>query len=373
MERLHVPWLFIGPTSSGKLYKARKWIEDAHGQTLALPLESRTFSVGDGYEARVLTSPFHFEIDIPNLSMQDKQIIGELLTTFFSSCDVLNSLRTGTRKLVILRRAHSLSLPAAIRVRAVIQQFVLPAHATGMLWMTAREMTGPLALLSDAFVQYRVPRVSFATWTADAAIPEPLKTHTAWDRCNGRVERVADIVRLFPSGVLPSWPRRVQDFYDETIESILYEARSGKSPTLGIVLWIRARIYQALSMCQTGPEIVDSMAAAVQKHADLLEPTVFWKAMSSLSYAEPHTSYRTPLSLESAMLNLFETVRTQSTTLLKREKPTVLTNGSVESTPAVGSPVVSTVAAGSGDAKPAAPARKRAAPRKKKTDGGALG
>jgi hypothetical protein len=100
---------------------------------------------------------------------------------------------------------------------------------------------------------------------------------------------------------------------------------------------------------------------------------VFWKVMGSLSYAEPHTSYRTPLSLESAMLTLFETVRTQSTTRLK--KPAVLTNESVESTPAVSSTVVNTVAAGSGGdtAKPAAPARKRAAPRKKKTDGGALG
>ena len=173
MERLHVPWMFFGPTGSGKVSQARKLIEDAHKSTITYPLESRIFNVGDNYEARVLASPYHFEIDIPNLSMQDKQIIGELLTTFFSSGDVLSSLRSSTRKLVILRRAHSLSLPAAIRVRSILHQFVLPPDAAGMLWITAREMTGPLALLEDAFVRYRMPRMSFTDWQQQD-IPEPL-------------------------------------------------------------------------------------------------------------------------------------------------------------------------------------------------------
>ena len=365
MERLNTPWLFIGPTGSGKLTQARQYIADAHAGAPKMQLETRTFTVGDGYEARVLASPHHFEIDIPNLSMQDKQIIGDLLTTFFISGDVLSSLRTHTRKLVILRRAHSLSLPAAIRVRAILQQFVLPTHGSGMLWITAREMTGPLALLEDAFVRYRVPRMTLSAWQTQE-IPESLKTEYAWDRCNGRPERAAQILALFPTGKLPTWPRRIQDFYDEMVTMLIQEALCPKTPTLATVLWIRGRVYQALSLCQTGPEIVDSCASAVQRNAHMLEPLIFWKAMASLSCAEPHTSYRTPLSLESAFLNLFETIRLNKTRDV--EKPAALTNERVcvgpvtpigDGEAAPGGAVVAPCAA-------KAPVKRRTAPRKKK-------
>jgi len=360
MERLHVPWMFFGPTGSGKVSQARKLIEDAHKSTITYPLESRIFNVGDNYEARVLASPYHFEIDIPNLSMQDKQIIGELLTTFFSSGDVLSSLRSSTRKLVILRRAHSLSLPAAIRVRSILHQFVLPPDAAGMLWITAREMTGPLALLEDAFVRYRMPRMSFTDWQQQD-IPEPLKTEIAWDRCIGRIERVQEIVKFFPSGNLPSWPRRIQDYYDEMVEMLIYQAMSGKTPNLTIVLWIRGRVYQALSLCQTGPEIIDSCAAALQRKYELLEPQVFWKAMRSLTSTEPHTSYRTPLSLESGLLNLFDTIRTHAKRRLEKPLPiqderqsgmdALATNSIVTAVATTAAPAKTTV-------------RRRAAPRK---------
>jgi len=311
MEYLSIPWLFMGPTSSGKLSLIRKWIERAHNTTITLPLEERKFTVGDGYEARVYASPYHFEIDIPNLSMQDKQIIGDLLTTFFSSGDVLNSLRTSSRKLVVLRRAHALSLPAAIRVRAIIQQYVLPPETAGMIWMTAREMTGSLALLSDSFVHQSVPRMPFKEWIVQR-IPDQLKTQNAYDRCNGRLERVQDVLTFFPDGSVPIWPRRIQDYYDEMVTFLIAAARSGKAPNLTVALWIRARIYQALSLCQNAPDIIDSIATAVQRCADQLEPHVFWKAMCSLAKSEPHTSYRTPLSLEAALLDLFEIVRIHS-------------------------------------------------------------
>ena len=312
MDRLHLPWLFLGPSGSGKLRTVRSWIETAHKTTLSLPLEVRQFTVGDGYEAKVLASPYHFEIDIPNLSMQDKQIIGELLTTFFSSGDVLNGLRTSTRKLVILRRAHSLSLPAAIRVRAALHQFVLPADARGMIWITAREMTGPLAVLEDAFVRHRVPRMPFSAWSAITDCPLPLRTEAAWEALEGRPERIKDLCAFFPDGHVPegAWPRRIQDFYDDLIQIMIKEATSGKPPTLRIVSWVRSCVFQALSMCQTGPDIIDSCAAAVQRHADRLpSPSLFWNIMRALALAEPHTSYRTPLSLESGLLGLYEAIR----------------------------------------------------------------
>ncbi len=361
MERINTPFLLLGPTSSGKLSLARQWIETAHGGKIALPLETRTFNIGDGYEARVLASPYHFEIDIPNLSMQDKQIIGDLLTTFFASGDVLSSLRSSARKLVILRRAHSLSLPAAIRVRAILHQYVIPSEAAGMIWLTAREMTGPLALLEDAFVKHRVPRMPYLTW-ATQSFPTPLLTENAWDRCNGRPERVAEILKFFPSGELPHWPRRVQDFYDEMVLYLIRHARSGKEPNLTVVHWIRTHVYEALSLCQTGPEIIDSCATSVQRNRSMLEPQVFWQAMDALSYAEPHTSYRTPLSLEAAILNLYETIRQKSTPIVRSASDDSGHGSSMETLTHVGDDS----AAISATAKPKG-VRRRAAPRKKTT------
>lgn len=357
MERLNVPWMLIGPSGTGKLSQARAWIEQAHGTKIQLPLESRTFAVGDGYEARVHASPYHFEIDIPNLSMQDKQIIGDLLTTFFASGDVLSSLRTSTRKLVILRRAHALSLPAAIRVRAILQQYVMPPDSAGMVWITAREITGPLTLLEDVFVRHRVPRMLLSEWQDRTDIPATLKTVQAWESCEGRPERVQDILTFFPDGNIPMWPRKVQDFYDEMVEMLIRIAVSGTKPSLEIIVWIRGRVYQALSLCQTGPDIIDSCAAAVQKHANLLEPDVFWLAMSALSKAEPHTSYRTPLSLEAGLVTLFETIR-QNTI----EKHPIVANGvRVEPAP------VERAEEGPPATEPEAkkPVKRRAAPRKK--------
>jgi len=312
MERLAIPWLFLGPAGSGKSQQMRQWIGEAHGTPIESPLEMRTLTVGDGYEARVYTSPHHFEIDIPNLSMQDKQIIGELLTTFFSSTDVFNSLKASSRKLVVLRRAHSLSLPAAVRVRAILQQYVFPSDATGMLWITAREMTGPLLLLTDGFCTHRVPRLSFSDWCAKSTDQAVFHTHLAYEACEGRVDRLKALHAMFPTGTT-TFPRRIQDYYDELIRLIIHNARSGKAPTLTVVNWLRASVYQMLSFCQTGPDIVDCCAAAVQRQFDLLEPHVFWKAMESFTTAEPHTSYRTPLSLEMVLLNLFECVREHST------------------------------------------------------------
>jgi hypothetical protein len=307
MDKLACPWMFLGPSGSGKLTKARRWIEEANGISLPVPLETLTFTIGDGYEAKVLASPYHFEIDIPNLSMQDKQIIGDLLTMFLSSSDVLSSLRTSARKLVILRRAHSLSLPAAIRVRAVLQQYVLPAQAPGMIWITAREITGPLSLFDDIFVPVRVPRLSLDAW--NSKVPELFQNQEAWTHLEGHPERAHMMAQFSEYTPLP-WPRRIQDFYDEMILKMIAGAKKYTQADMTVVEWIRTRVYDCLSFCQTGPEIIDSCAAGIARNAHHLgNADLFWNCMKCLTNSEPHTSYRTPLSLEWAFLRVFEEMR----------------------------------------------------------------
>lgn len=315
MATLAVPWLLVGPAGSGKIRLARSWIEAAYKTPLTL--ETRTFTVADDYTVTVAASAHHFEIDIPNLSMQDKQIMGELLTTFFNAGDVLNSMKLGGRKLVILRRAHSLSLPAAIRVRAILQQYVLPATGTGMIWITAREVSGSLSILDDAFVRRRVPRMSFPTWCSK--VEPTFHTMDAYDKLEGRLERAA-AMKEFGS---TTFPRRICDYYDELVEAMIKGANSKKEGSIVIILWIRARVYDVLAFCQNGPEIIDSLAAALSRKVDLLEPDQFWKGMQVLAESEPHTSYRTPLALEAAFLELVEALQTSKTTSLVRHVETV--------------------------------------------------
>jgi hypothetical protein len=306
MEKLSVPWIFVGQSGTGKTKLARQWISEAYNTELTY--ESRMFNVGDDYSAKVIASAHHFEIDVPNLSMQDKQIMGELLAMFFNSGDVLNSMKYGGRKLVILRRAHSLSLPAAIRVRAIIQEYVLPSNGNGMIWITAREMSGPLAILEDAFVRYRMPKLSFDRWKLLA--PTNLQTEYAYEKLEGRLERAQMLVKYIPDATDKDCPRKISDYYDELINAILVGGMKHE-PSISTVLYIRARVYDVLAFCQTGPEIIDCTAAALAKFAlkNKIKPEAFWKGMDVLAKAEPHTSYRTPLSLEFALLELFEALR----------------------------------------------------------------
>jgi hypothetical protein len=307
MANVAVPWCFIGPAGSGKTHLARSWIETAYNHPLTL--ETRTFTVADDYTVRVAASAHHFEIDVPNLSMQDKQIMGELLSTFFNAGDVLNSMKLGGRKLVILRRAHTLSLPAAIRVRAIIQQYVLPANGTGMIWITAREMSGPLSILEDAFVRVRIPRITYPVWCS--TVEKSFHSMEAFERLEGRVKR-AEKMKEYGITI---FPRKISDYYDELICAMIRE--EGTTPSLSCVKWIRARVYEVLAFCQNGPEVIDAIAAALLRQSDKLEAEHVWKGMDVLANSEPHTSYRTPLALEAAFLELFEVLRTSKKTVVK--------------------------------------------------------
>jgi len=158
MEKLHFPWIYVGPPGTGKTRSARQMLADSLGVSVAevYPKDIRMFKVNDDYECRVYCSPYHFEIDIPDMSMQDKQILVEVLSMLFSAGDVFSGLKTSKRKLVLLRRAHNLSLAAAIRLRWIMETRVCPEGGTGMIWLCAREITGALSVLEDLFVRVRI-------------------------------------------------------------------------------------------------------------------------------------------------------------------------------------------------------------------------
>jgi len=221
-------------------------------------------------------------------------------------------MKLGGRKLIILRRAHALSLPAAIRVRAILQQYVLPANGTGMIWITAREMSGSLSLLEDAFVRVRIPRMPYGAWCS--AVDAAFHTVEAYDRLEGRPERAAKMLEMGAGGTAapPAYPRRISDYYDEFVAAIITGAK--KTGAIAVIPWIRARVYDVLAFCQNGIEIIDSTAAAFARAAPLLEPDQFWKGMQVLATSEPHTSYRTPLAIEYAFLELFDVIQSSKKT-----------------------------------------------------------
>ena len=140
------PVLWVGPAGSGKLTAARK----ALGATGEPRLQ--TLEIGE-YSARFWEFPTHMEVDIMDLSMMDKQILPEILNKLLSTRDVMGS----GRKVMILRRIHGLSPPAAVRLRVCLEELVWSAGAPAMIWCTARTVNSAVAGVMDGFVYRRVP------------------------------------------------------------------------------------------------------------------------------------------------------------------------------------------------------------------------
>lgn len=312
MERLAFPWLFIGPAGTGKTQSARKMLADGLGVTEAevYPKDIRMFKVGDDYECRVYCSPYHFELDIPDMSMQDKQILVEVLSMLFSAGDVFSGMRTNKRKLVILRRAHCLSLAAAVRLRWILETRVCMEGGTGMIWLCAREITGALTVIEDLFVRIRVPHVSQefwqTTWKAYPAIAD------RYEQLDGRMDRAAALVRWGQTTMAHgTFPRIVANCYEDLIieiirGSILAAIQKVERPPLSLAIWIRERVYDLLGMCQTGIEFLDGYSAAIESALlkNYCSYKMFQRAIRAVAVAEPNTSYRNPVSLEKILLDI---------------------------------------------------------------------
>lgn len=312
MEKLAFPWLFIGPPGAGKTVAARQMLADGFGVSLedVYPKDIRMFKVGDDYECRVYCSPYHFEIDIPDMSMQDKQILVEVLSMLFSAGDVFSGMKTNRRKIVILRRAHCLSLAAAIRLRWILETRVCPDGGTGMVWLCAREITGAVTVVEDIFVRIRVPILTEVEWaTKWAAYPAIANSYNFFE---GRNDRAAALVKWGqPCIENQSYPRVISNCYEDLLVAIIRgcigAAKAGvERPPLSLALWIRARVYDILGLCQTGIEFMDGYSAAIETM--LLKSyctfPMFKCVIAVIATAEPNTSYRNPISLEKILLDI---------------------------------------------------------------------
>ena len=268
------PILWIGPAGSGKLTAAR----EALGCTGIQIHEPRlqTLLIGE-YAARYWEFPSHMEIDIADLSMMDKQILPEMLTQLLSTRDV----SVGKRKVMILRRAHGLSPPAAIRLRACMEELVWSPGAPAMIWLTSRTVNSVILGLMDGFVYRRVP-----------------STDERRDR--------ADL--LTKVGILTA-PPTINSYISEMLRQMVLALGEGP-PTLAVVPWIRGRVYDLLGLMITGSDLTASLTWATVRLAasGSLTDKKARATLQVLAKARWIPSYRTPLMLEMILISVYDAI-----------------------------------------------------------------
>jgi hypothetical protein len=214
-----------------------------------------------------------------DLSMKDKEVLPEILTQLLSTRDVLC---TG-RKLMILRHVHGLSPPAAVRLRACLEELVWAAGAPAMIWCTARSIPAVVASLLDGFVYRRVPGKGWPEKTAIAA-------------------------RL---GVVAADVPTMQTYSAEVLRQMIFALEEGP-PTLAAAAWIRGRVYDMLGLMATGSELVAALTWATVRGAaagSIPGPTA--KAiLDVLARARWFPSYRTQLMLELILTAVYNAIAT---------------------------------------------------------------
>jgi len=273
------PTLWTGPAGSGKLTAARA----ALGATGVEP-RLQTLMIGD-YAARYWEFPTHMEVDIADLSMMDKQILPELLAQLLSTRDV----SAGRRKLMILRRIHGLSPPAAVRLRAALEELVWSPGAPAMIWCTTRSINSVVLTLMDGFVYRRV-----------AAPPSS--------------EERPDRKDLLIKVGLMKQPPTISTYISEMLRQIVLALREGP-PTLAAVPWIRARVYDLLGLMITGADLVGGIAWATVRLAasGSLSTHQAVATLRVLAQSRWIPSYRTPLMLEMILISVYEAISTLPT------------------------------------------------------------
>jgi hypothetical protein len=263
------PILWAGPARVGKLTQARAALGASGAPVL------RTLAIGD-YMARYWEFPTHMEVDIMDLSMMDKQILPEILTQLLSTRDVLGS----GRKLMILRHIHALSPPAAVRLRACMEELVWSRGAPAMIWCTTRVVNHVIHGLVDGFVYKRISN------------PLPLLQDSL---CK----------RLGASNV-PTIASYISDMMRQMVLSIKH------TPSLDAIKWIRARVYELLGLMITGSELTSCLVWSTVRLAasGAITDEQATRVIDVLVRVRWVPSYRTPLMLEMIVAGVYNSLQT---------------------------------------------------------------
>jgi len=292
------PVLWLGPAGSGKLKKARAEI----GCTGTTQPHLRLLEIGD-YSARYWEWPTHMEMDVSDLSMMDKQILPEVLNQLLATRDVGRA--SGGRKLMLLRRVHMLSPPAAVRLRVCLEELVWDPGATATIWMTARVANAVVLSLMDGFVLRRC-------------------CATAKEAHNRLLSASASVVPdLGLPGSLTAGPpvKPIYDYLAEMLRQMVVALSLGP-PTLKSAAWIRARIYELLGLMVTGNDLVAGLVWATVRLAAAggMSSAAAKAVLDVLARARWVPSYRTPIMYELIVTEVYVAIGESS-------HPTEATNG----------------------------------------------
>jgi len=273
------PILWVGPAGAGKLRAARSALGVSTEEPRLQILEI------DDYAARYWEFSSHMEIDVMDLSMMDKQILPELLTRLLSTRDV----RGGERKLMILRRIHALSPPAAVRLRACLEELVWATGAPAMVWMTARTVNAVVIGLMDGFVYRRV------------ASPAN-KTH---------IDRSTVAATLGGTDEVPT----IQTYIAEMLRQMILALDEGP-PCLAAATWIRGRVYDLLGLMMSGSDLVSGLTWATVRlaAAGVLDTPRAIAVLDVLARSRWVPSYRTPIMLELIVTAVYDALHKKEVT-----------------------------------------------------------
>lgn len=270
------PTLWVGPAGSGKIRAARA----ALGAADATP-HLRSLEIGD-YSARYWEFPTHMEIDIMDLSMMDKQILPEMLNQLLGSRDVCSS----SQKIMILRRIHGLSPPAATRLRACLEELVWSYKAPAIIWATARTVSSSVMAIMDGFVYRRVP---------------------------GPLERTD--FQAITSTITQNHIPTIQTYIATMMQQMVTALNAGP-PALAAATWIRGRVYDLLGLMIVGADLVSGLTWATVRMAaaGTLDTPRAIAVLEVLTRARWVPSYRTPLMLELIIASVYNALAKTETT-----------------------------------------------------------
>ena len=156
IRKSNLPILWLGVAGTGKLERIRRAAGVPEKDLKGFSFEVKELQMHDDYKARIIIAPTHIEIDITDFSMQEKQILPELLLRLTQHADVVQNF-SGKQRLLVIRRAHAMSLSTAIRIRATLEQFCMGSNTTTCIWLMAREMNPAISFLQDLFVKVQCP------------------------------------------------------------------------------------------------------------------------------------------------------------------------------------------------------------------------